>query len=717
VCRNHACSRTRGALPARRRPCRELPDRQVRDGRVLRDLHRVQGRGRPGRRLLLAPRLPQAAAAGCTRADGTALAGSDTACGKCGDGYFLFMGGCYKTSQWSEICTAADKGVCTTCKAGAAYLFQNPASPVAPGNECVLCSDATPRDGVTGVAGCYTCTAPTSNTGAATCTACQGGYVKKGDACVQCGPGCLMCESATPTQCTACLGGKFLKGTECVEAGGCGSGNYADPKADECKACATDIAGCAACEYSDATGKLRCTDCNGKLIRTAADGTTTCVEKTDDGCKATDSGLFMKDDATACILCSDAVTEQEKKNQGIVGCKKCSRTGATPPTCTECLERYIKNTNSGFTCDTCGENCATCSEKADKTKCQTCKTGFFLRGGTSPGTCVPCDDQTDGVPGCATCTFSGSLTCNSCKPNYRKEGTNPVKCTKACEDPTACGGTSGTCGATVVDSAGAFSQYCSLCGDPATFPIDGVCTGDKGDNTCENGVCTRCAAGYFLYMSGCYDVSKVPGSYICKTAEGGRCTAPSENGRYFLVPGASNTDQSVLACENPLGTVIGAGSTAKAYVGVYGCTACTAPAALEAPGMAPATCTACSGNNKPNLAGSGCFACAVVGCSHCGAGDKCEACTSKDQRPDTDGTKCIACSIDGCIRCSEENKCGQCGDDYRLEGEACVSTKPSGGNRSGLSTGAIAGISVAVVVVVAGLVGFLCWWFICRGKA
>ena len=34
-----------------------------------------------------------------------------------------------------------------------------------------------------------------------------------------------------------------------------------------------------------------------------------------------------------------------------------------------------------------------------------------------------------------------------------------------------------------------------------------------------------------------------------------------------------------------------------------------------------------------------------------------------------------------------------------------------------LSSGAIAGISVAVIVVVGGLVGFLCWWFICRGKA
>eukprot|EP00701_Giardia_intestinalis_P003544 XP_001707368.1 VSP [Giardia lamblia ATCC 50803] len=130
--------------------------------------------------------------------------------------------------------------------------------------------------------------------------------------------------------------------------------------------------------------------------------------------------------------------------------------------------------------------------------------------------------------------------------------------------------------------------------------------------------------------------------------------------------------------------------------------------------MTAAVCTACTNNNKPNLAGSGCFACTVDGCSHCGAGDKCEACTSKDQRPNTDGTKCIACNIDGCVRCSEENKCGQCSDGYRLEGGRCVS---SGANRSGLSAGAIAGISVAVVAVVGGLVGFLCWWFVCRGKA
>ena len=52
-----------------------------------------------------------------------------------------------------------------------------------------------------------------------------------------------------------------------------------------------------------------------------------------------------------------------------------------------------------------------------------------------------------------------------------------------------------------------------------------------------------------------------------------------------------------------------------------------------------------------------------------------------------------------------------CNGGFAPSGDSCVSTGVN------LSTGAIAGISVAAVVVVGGLVGFLCWWFICRGKA
>ncbi|ESU43751.1 Variant-specific surface protein, partial [Giardia duodenalis] len=61
-------------------------------------------------------------------------------------------------------------------------------------------------------------------------------------------------------------------------------------------------------------------------------------------------------------------------------------------------------------------------------------------------------------------------------------------------------------------------------------------------------------------------------------------------------------------------------------------------------------------------------------------------------------------------------ECATCNAGFDLDtGKNCVSNGNT--NKGGLSTGAIAGISVAAVVVVGGLVGFLCWWFVCRGKA
>ena len=209
-------------------------------------------------------------------------------------------------------------------------------------------------------------------------------------------------------------------------------------------------------------------------------------------------------------------------------------------------------------------------------------------------------------------------------------------------------------------------------------------------------------------MGGCYSTTSAPGNLMCTAAAGGICTTVA-NSRYFKVPGAKVTDQSVLGCGNPLGTTTGSNNDIKAYVGIQGCKTCEAPTA--ATGMAAAKCTACDEGKKPNLAGTGCFTCTVDGCSHCSADGVCEACTSAEQRPSTDGKQCIPCNISGCTRCSEASKCSQCGDGYRLESDTCVST---GAN---LSSGAIAGISVAAVVVVGGLVGFLCWWFVCRGKA
>ena len=222
-------------------------------------------------------------------------------------------------------------------------------------------------------------------------------------------------------------------------------------------------------------------------------------------------------------------------------------------------------------------------------------------------------------------------------------------------------------------------HYCSYCGESTKFPIDGICKGDsdKGSNQCSNGVCTHCAAGYFLYMGSCYKVDTAPGNLMCSKASttAGVCETPSANSRYFAVPGATASQQSVLGCGNPLGTTTGSNSDIKAYVEVEGCRTCEAPTA--ATGMTAAKCTACDEGKVLTGSGYGCVTCSIAECSTCKADGVCEACS----------------------------------DGYRLEGEACVSTGPN------LSTGAIAGISVAAVVVVGGLVGFLCWWFICRGKA
>eukprot|EP00701_Giardia_intestinalis_P000076 XP_001703900.1 VSP [Giardia lamblia ATCC 50803] len=169
---------------------------------------------------------------------------------------------------------------------------------------------------------------------------------------------------------------------------------------------------------------------------------------------------------------------------------------------------------------------------------------------------------------------------------------------------------------------------------------------------------------------------------MCKTAGNtGICTEAANN-RYFVVPEATNAQQSVLACGNPLGTLIGTQDNAKAYVGVLNCSACTAPTALSDGGMTAATCTSCDSDKKPNK----------------------------------DGTGCVLCSVGDCKSCVVDDVCGECNSGFSLDssGTSCVSMST---NRSGLSTGAIAGISVAVVAVVGGLVGFLCWWFVCRGKA
>ncbi|EFO62895.1 VSP [Giardia lamblia P15] len=618
---------------------------------------------------------PPAALAGCVPGESSGV------CTRCSsEGYFLFMGGCYKAGSTSSqtlgdsICETIQDGRCTKCKADG-NVFQNKADSPALGSECILCSDTTGANKNTGVANCLKCTAPDSKEGAATCSECAAGSYKSGNTCLACVKDCISCTA--DSQCTACKPGTYLKDNTCGESTRCAGTEYADKNTWSCKAC-SEIKGCTKCTYNENLQKPVCSSCTtgGKtIIKVKLDGTTMCVDAAGCATDNVDGSHFLNQAKDKCLLCSDDKTDASNPpNKGLKDCRTCKKENAgANPVCSECLPGFYLD----GTCKPCGANCATCDRSAKDT-CLTCKAGFFLKS-SSPGECVACNSiENKGLEGCSACSNSGGFKCTDCKVNYKRqskgEAPDDFICTKVCEDETACGGTAGACDAVVIDDAGKELHYCSFCGDSSKYPIDGRCNSAKGSNTCDNGVCTRCGGDYFLYMGGCYKVDQQPGNYMCSNAAAGICSAANVNNRFFAIPNAQAAQQSVLACGNPVGTAV----ADKAYVGVEGCSQCTPPTDPAANGMMVATCTACEAPKKPTGNGVGCAVCSDANCRHC--------------------------RVDGV--------CEECSSGFSLEGGKCVST---GGPN--LSTGAIAGISVAAIVVVGGLVGFLCWWFICRGKA
>ncbi|ESU40542.1 Variant-specific surface protein [Giardia duodenalis] len=484
------------------------------------------------------------------------------------------------------------------------------------------------------------------------CSVCEEGYyLDNADRTCKVCTGCATYETSA-TQCTSCSRSKYLKEDThtCVDANQCGASNYADKRTWTCKAC-SEIAGCTACAYNDNLGGPVCSTCSGSnMVKTEIDGTATCVAETQCAVTSQPGTHLLNKGNDGCIVCSNA-GDTTPGNQGVANCKTCTKAASgSNPTCSECLDGYFFTSSSNTCATKCDQSCRTCSEAVNANKCESCYPGYFLVTESADKKCVPCGNTAQGgIDGCAECTNAGTFKCTKCKPNRKPVGTEGTQVTceeKTCEDETACGGTAGACGAIVIGASGEMTYYCSYCGEFTKFPIDGICTDQQQQNTCAGGACQSCAANYFLYMGGCYSSTSAPGNLMCKTAAGGICTITTS--QYFKVPGAAANQQSVLACENPLGTTV----DGNAYVGIQGCKTCEAPTA--ATGMASVKCTACDEGTA--LTGS--------------------------------GYGCVTCSIAGCSKCKADNMCEACGDGYRLEGEACVSTGPN------LGTGAMAGISV-----------------------
>ena len=206
------------------------------------------------------------------------------------------------------------------------------------------------------------------------------------------------------------------------------------------------------------------------------------------------------------------------------------------------------------------------------------------------------------------------------------------------------------------------SKYCSKC-TSGYVPVDGLCVSATArvlagctPSTTTAGTCESCKDAYFLQSGGCYQAAVYPGNMLCTTTD--------NNGK----------------------------------------------------------CTKCANGQQTDGKGS-CPSCAL-GCATCADGQT-EQCTTCLVGYYKSGSQCFKCdsgngaSIQGVPNCVS---CDPPADDsgpvtcYVTQAPAVDPADPSV-NKGGLSSGAIAGISVAVIVVVGGLVGFLCWWFICRGKA
>ncbi|ESU44971.1 Variant-specific surface protein, partial [Giardia duodenalis] len=646
-------------------------------------------------------------------------------CIRCSAGQFLFMGGCYDThaAPGSGVCREARGGACVmhkeedktdktstgviragtgdTCIQGT--TSGTPESTKCKTDKCDVtiggsqycsqCSVTTefPINGV-----CTTDKGPNTNQCAAgKCTSCGDGYFLHKGGCYKKGqdPGQAICKDTADTTagvCDECQAGFFKNPANLATSDSCiacgdatgvtvGSATYkgvlncatctAPAKAENgnqiatCTACVDGKYGadCAnscdeSCKTCTGAGTAACTSCKdpSPYFKKGTGETGECVAK--DACTSTH---FPTTDATqkkVCTLCNDAA------NGGIADCQTCLRTGGTFK-CSACNNDKKPNT-AGTACVACTiadcascdkENvCAACTDKKLSPLKDACLDSCPAGTYDSSNVCTPCHTS------CAECNNNANQdSCTACYPGRvlsKGETGNTGTCIPECTGRYA-----ENCEANQCTAVLGGSKYCSKC-KSGYVPVDGLCVSSGTTRappagcTPGDGVCSSCTGTYFLESGGCYQSTAYPGNTLCSSAATGKCTK----------------------CAN--------GQTADTSTGV--CPACLAG------------CSKCSGSGDPKT------------CSECLAGYY------------KSGTSCVKCDKDdsnikgvpNCVSCAPPTGNSGPVTCYVTQEPSVNPTDPSV-NKSSLSTGAIAGISVAAVVVVGGLVGFLCWWFLCRGKA
>ena len=373
------------------------------------------------------------------------------------------------------------------------------------------------------------------------------------------------------------------------------------------------------------------------------------------------SGVCREPRDGACVVYAEEVTDRKKE-----------------PT-------RVKEGSTGCTIGSSStDHCA--SNKCDvtiggKTYCSQCATGYV----PIDGTCVEKSGQE------TKCTTNNNGACTQCQAGYFKNPVENIDATHqsciTCNDTTGDGTNKGKLGcATCEAPSSSGAATCKTC-------MEGF-FGDASCTQCTDTNCAKCAQAGSAQCTEC----KATGNEIHLKKEGASATGT-------CVAKADCSGANFPAVEKSTGKSICTPCSDATNGGIDGCKTCSKTGdALK--------CLTCSDPKKPSTDGTKCVTCTVTNCATCSADNVCEVCTDGYRK---NGGNYEKCTLENCKACaSDASTCTECVEGYTLEGGKCVSSST---NKSGLSTGAIAGISVAALVVVGGLVGFLCWWFICRGKA
>ena len=593
--------------------------------------------------------------------------------------------------------------------------------------------------------------------------ACTGGFFPTTDTadskkkkCLACSDeNCDVCAASGANKCSKCKtsGDKIYLQKEadsqigtCIVKASCTGTYYIDEEAKTCSACASaGTTGCKTCAKTD--GVVTCTSCEDRQkfglnkkscvaecpdnaseksgVCTCNAGFTpnedssactqchssclTCSAADENSCTACAEGTPFLGAAGngpgKCVSCGDASSSTWK---GVANCAKCNKPANenTPAVCTECTTNYYLKKdgsttscvaagqcNNGFfpttdsnnkkVCVSCSEtnnggiaNCAKCSLKASSTRagaavtCTECSSNKLSPlGDACLAACPAGTYETAATTGsgkicalchtsCSSCSDAGESSCTACYPGSvlnKIDSSTAGTCIPECTGRYAENCEAGMCTAVLGGS-----RYCSKC-KSGYVPVDGLCVSAtaRAPNGCTpgtDGTCSACTGTYFKESGGCYKAGAFPGNAICTTAQNGACQTCTTTGQ------APNS-------------------------GV--CPSC------------PDGCANCKTNtNRCDTCYSGYYL----------SNSKCFKCTTDSN----EGSNAIK-GVPNCVSCAAPASSGPvtC---YVTQSPSVDPTDPSV-NRGGLSSGAIAGISVAVIVVVGGLVGFLCWWFVCRGKA